>query len=276
MEFKTLGEKCLYYRGLADYKLMPNSYVLVSVDGRSFSHRIKKQFDKPFDDVFIDIMNQTAQHLCKNIQGCKFAYTQSDEISLVLTDFDTPTTDAFFNNRLCKIQSLVAAMATSKFNQLMILHKLNKASYDKLNDEEFSYTIEDSMQIIENEPLYEFDCRAWNVPTFNDVYAYFLWRQIDCIRNSKQQTAQTYLSHKELMNKNTDEQIILLRQKIGVKWESFKTEWKCGRFIRKVEEEFINDKGETYIRNLWKVFPAEELINPLVKFKLMEYIPVLK
>lgn len=276
MKFNTLGEKCLYYRGLSDYRLAPNSYVLISVDGRSFSHRIKKQFDKPFDDIFIDIMNQTAQHLCKNIQGCKFAYTQSDEISLVLTDFDTPTTDAFFNNRLCKIQSLVASMATSKFNQLMILHKLNKASYNKLNDDESSYTLKDAMTIIEKEPLYEFDCRAWTVPSFNDVYAYFLWRQIDCIKNSKQQAAQTYLPHKELKGKTTDEQIVLLRQKAKVNWYSFKTEWKCGRFIRKVEEELTNDCGEKYVRNKWKVFPAEELMNPLMKFKLMEYIPVRK
>ena len=67
------------------------------------------------------MMNETAQYVCKNVQGCKFAYVQSDEISFVLTDFDTPTTDAFFGNRLCKCNQFIASWRTCKrFNQLML------------------------------------------------------------------------------------------------------------------------------------------------------------
>lgn len=96
MKFETLEDRMNYYRGMTDYKLMPGSYVLIMLDGRSFSKKIKKTFNLPFDEEFIDIMNQTAQYLCKNIEGCKFAYVQSDEISLIVTDFDTPTTDSWF------------------------------------------------------------------------------------------------------------------------------------------------------------------------------------
>lgn len=42
-------------------------------------------------------MNETALYLCNNVQGCKFAYVQSDEISLILTDFETPETDSFLD-----------------------------------------------------------------------------------------------------------------------------------------------------------------------------------
>ena len=87
MVFKNLEDKCLYYRSLSDYKLLPNSYVLVMLDGRSFSNLIKNKFEKPFDKDFIDMMNQTAQYVCENVEGAKFAYVQSDEISLVITRF---------------------------------------------------------------------------------------------------------------------------------------------------------------------------------------------
>jgi tRNA(His) guanylyltransferase len=87
MKFNSLKEKYLYYRNITDYKLYPNGYVMVMLDGRSFSKKIKKKFERPFDKKFIDIMNQTAVYLCENVSNCKFAYVQSDEISLVLSDF---------------------------------------------------------------------------------------------------------------------------------------------------------------------------------------------
>ena len=49
MIFKTLKDKCLYYRDLTDYKLMPNSNILVMLDGRSFSKLIKNNFKKQVD-----------------------------------------------------------------------------------------------------------------------------------------------------------------------------------------------------------------------------------
>ena len=73
MYFKTLKEKCEYYRSLTDYKLVPNNYVLAMVDGHCFSKVIKNKFEKPFDDTFINMMNETAKYLCENIQGAKFA-----------------------------------------------------------------------------------------------------------------------------------------------------------------------------------------------------------
>ena len=73
MIFKNLKEKCEYYRNLTDYKLLPNGYTIVMLDGRSFSKKIKNKFKQPFDDTFIDIMNKTAQYLCKNVSAVVLA-----------------------------------------------------------------------------------------------------------------------------------------------------------------------------------------------------------
>lgn len=280
MQFKNLEDKCLYYRSLTDYKLMPNSYVMVCIDGRSFSHLIKNKFQKPFDDNFIEMMNETAKYVCENVQGCKFAYTQSDEVTFVLTDFDTPTTDSFFSYRLCKMQSIIASLATSKFNQLMYTHYINKHDYKTclIDYEDTLYRVSDVAERISELPMYQFDCRCWNVPSFNDVFAYFLYRQIDCVRNSKQQTAQTYLKHNNLLGKNTNEQVEVLKNEKDIDWNAFPDHLKYGRFIWKQNVLMNNvETGEVYHRNKWVIKPAWLLTEEdgKKKFFNLEAIPKL-
>lgn len=122
MIFKTIADEANYYRDLTDYKLMGNGYVMVMLDGRSFSKMINNKFNKPFDKDFIKIMNETAKYLCENVYGCVLGYVQSDEISLVIKD--TNESDGFFGYRMCKILSILSSMATGKFNQLMTLYQL--------------------------------------------------------------------------------------------------------------------------------------------------------
>ena len=267
MEFKTLKDRMLYYRSLTDYKVMPNCYTLVMLDGRSFSKMVKKKFELPFDDNFIDMMNETAKYICKKIQGALFAYVQSDEISILLSN----ESDTFFGGRLNKMQSIIASMAASKFNQLMMLYNLK-------NDIEPN----GPMKIVENTKLVDFDCKVWNVPTFNDAIAWFIYRQIDCIRNSKQQAAQTYLSFKQLLNQGTDKQITLLKDNKGIDWETeYDDGKKYGRFIYKeiapvrVYVEKL-DKEIKCNRSFWSTHFAFELTDNGKKDEFIKLIKSLK
>lgn len=253
MKFDSLEDKCQYYRSLTDYKILPNSNILVMLDGKNFSKLIKNNFDKPFDDEFVEMMNNTAKFLCNNVQGVKFAYVQSDEISLLITDYDTPETDTMFGGRLCKIQSILASLATSEFNRQFIINKLSKGALIDRNI---------ILNTVENMKLAQFDCKCWTVPNQNDAYAWFLYRQIDCIRNSKQQAAQTYLSHKELVGKDTDKQIELLKEKEGIDWYNYPDKYRFGRFIYKVQtvcHNTVNGQDNEFIRNKFTVIPAFEL-----------------
>lgn len=276
MHFDTLKDKCEYFRSLTDYKLTPNSYVIAMLDGRSFSKMIKNKYKKPFDETFISIMNEVAEYLVKNIQGAKFAYTQSDEISILITDFDTPETDAAFGYRICKLQSILASMAAAKFNQLALLYDIEPRLYDncKTDSEETVYRAQEVLDALKNQRLVEFDCKVWSVPDYNTAFCHFLWRQNDCIRNSKQQAAQTYLSHKELMGKQTDEQVELLLNEKGIDWNNYTDGEKYGRIIYKERRLFKNYgvdnetagmdgvsvlamKEQEYIRNVWAAHDAK-------------------
>lgn len=242
MNFKNLKDRMNYYRDLADHKLLPGTPVMIMIDGKNFSRKIKNKFNLPFDTDFMEAMNQTAKYICENIQGIKFAYTQSDEVSFIITDYDTSTTDAPFGYRMCKLQSIIASMATAKFNQIMMARYLRDTESSSIMDA----------------PLYEFDCKAWNVPTENDAFAWILYRQIDCVRNSKQQAAQTYLSHSQLLGKSTDEQINLLKETKGIDWNTdYSSGEKFGRFIYRTEVQVRED----LIRSKWTIEDAVQLFE---------------
>lgn len=261
----SLKERMLELRAKTDLKLPLKGYTMIAIDGHCFSRLIKNKYEKPFDDKFINMMNEVAKYVCKNVEGCKFAYTQSDEITFVLTDFETETTCAFFGNRLTKILSIVPSMATAKFNQLVIADLCDTPCSNA-----------DLKQMILDLKLAEFDCKCFFINNLNDVYSYYLWRQIDCIRNSKQQTAQTWLSHKQLSGLDADEQIKLLFDEKGIDWNTYDNGKKYGRFIYKETEHFRNEKlNSEYERSVWKEHNAFPIMGSegKEKFFALNQIP---
>jgi tRNA(His) 5'-end guanylyltransferase len=281
MNFKSLEDKCLYYRGLTDYRLQPNSNVIAMVDGRSFSKLIKKKYKLPFDSTFISMMNETAKYVCENVQGCKLAYVQSDEISFLITDYDAIESDSFFGFRLCKMQSIIASLATAKFNQLCMANDVWENSYDRLglDTEDTLYNVSDVINFISEHPLVQFDCKVWTVPSSNDAFAWFLYRQNDCIRNSKQQAAQTYLPHKTLVGKNTDEQLKLLYDEKGIDWNyAFNDGEKYGRFVYQSPKHMskeINGKVIEFDRKTWDAHDAFVLAEDGGRNRFYNLVPVL-
>lgn len=273
----TLKEKSKFFQERRNYLIDTDKYILVHVDGRSFSKMVKNKFRKPFDDSFIEMMNQTAVYLCENVQGCQLAYVQSDEISLLIKK-NNPEGDVFFGGRLCKMQSIIASLASAKFNQLMMIY--NITGEDGTCDVYMDNTeiVDEIVNVIHDSPLYQFDCKVWDVDSANDAMAWFLFRNIDCIRNSKQQTAQTYLTHKELIGLDTDKQIDLLLNKTNVDWNTFDCGKKYGRLVYKKEfdvETTINGKTIQYKRNRFEASDGFDLTNPDNRNKLREICPIL-
>lgn len=263
MIFKTLKEKYIYYRNLTDYRLLPNGYIMVMLDGRSFSKKIKNNFKRPFDETFINLMNETAKYVCEKVSGCKLAYVQSDEINLVL--YDDFEKDPFFGNRLCKLQSIIASIATSKFNQLAIIEALKDNNCHK----------DDVINMIANSSLYEFDCKVWNVPNVNDAFAGILYRQNDCVRNSKEAVAQNYFSHKTLHGKKTEEQIELVKEFFGVNWyNDFTHGEQYGRVIirRKIKYSPSGENLSTYERDEWNILEAVPFNVEKNKTEMVKYL----
>lgn len=189
------------YEGVFKYKLPERLPVIIRLDGKAF-HTLTKRADKPFDLNFIEMMDNTALYLCKEIDGCQLAYIQSDEISLLLHNYKRLNTQSWFNNEIQKMCSISAGVASSYFT----------LEY---------YGIYEVVKYI------QFDSRCFVLPEA-EVCNYFIWRQKDWERNSIQMLAQSLYSHKELYKKNNLELQEMCFQKKH-NWNDLDVELKRGR-----------------------------------------------
>ena len=95
-----------YYEQVPKFRLMRRTPVAMRLDGKAF-HTFTKGFQKPFDEILVKSMQDTMKYLCENIQGCVFGYTQSDEITLILVDYQTLDTCAWFDYNDCRVWTQV-------------------------------------------------------------------------------------------------------------------------------------------------------------------------
>ena len=128
----SLGDRIKQYESVSRIKLPKRSYIMCRIDGKAF-HTYCNGLIKPFDGGFINDMDATAAYLCKNIMGAKFAFVQSDEISILLTDFESIQTQSWFDNNLQKMCSVSASMATAKFNQLRVIRTIEDSVHTVYN-----------------------------------------------------------------------------------------------------------------------------------------------
>ena len=205
------------YENRYRFKLTRRIPIIIRLDGKSF-HTVTKNFEKPFSNIFHQQMCNTARTLLKEIQGAKLAYIQSDEISILITDFDTIETDAWFDYNLQKICSISASIASVKFSVDLNITGL-------------------------------FDCRVFNIPK-EEVNNYFIWRQIDWIRNSLQMYTRNFYSHKECRSKKKADMHEMLYAK-GKNWATdLGPRWKNGTTIYKKETGLIIEDQHLFKNNL--------------------------
>jgi tRNA(His) 5'-end guanylyltransferase len=259
MAFKdSLGERMkTYYEAIPKYRLMRRTPVAIRIDGKAF-HTFTRGFAKPFDEVLGNAMVHTMEYLCKNIQGCVFGYTQSDEITLLLIDYQTLETDAWFDYEVQKMCSISASMATMAFNKYFAEEvdtwmRKNIFPFSEVDQNEELMTRWDRYRTgIRNGAM--FDARCFNIPkeeACNLVY----WRQLDATRNSIQTVGQANFSHNELQFLSCNMIQDKLFAERGINWSDYPTRWKRGVAWTKatgIDYEMPILKGEDrqYVDNL--------------------------
>lgn len=257
-----------YYENVYRFGLTRRTPVAIRIDGKAF-HTFTRGFQKPFDPVLMAAMQRTMKYLCENIQGCKFGYTQSDEITLILTDYDTLTTDAWFGYELQKMCSIAASMATMAFNKFfneevdMWGRKTFEYFWDEggYDPEKISFAQSD-MDLVDayDKALRKgamFDARVFNIPK-EEVTNLVYWRQLDAARNSVQMVGQANFSHKELQNKSCNMIQEMLMTEKEINWNDFPTHLKRGSCCVKTPSGWHIDKeipmfrgeGREYIDSL--------------------------
>ena len=209
--YDEMGNRMKFLEGFeADRKFMPLLPVCCRLDGKCF-HAYTKDMQKPYDDRMVATMSTVTKWLVAET-GARIGYTQSDEISLVFysDDYDS---QIYFDGRIMKLTSVLAAMCSLRFYKL---------------------SIEFMPEKIQEDPI--FDCRVWVVPTQMEAVNLLMWRESDCLKNSISSAASCYYSHHELDGKNSSERQELLFLK-GINFNDYPSFFKRGCYFQRREVE---------------------------------------
>ncbi len=126
-------------------RVLPGAWIVLRVDGRGFSKFTQNRFKKPFDPLFHQAMVEAAQRLLVEFHGL-YAYTESDEISLLL-----PRECGLFDREVEKLVSVSSGLISAS---------LSLAFQD----------------------LAHCDSRVWVGVSDQQVSSYFRWRHSDAGR----------------------------------------------------------------------------------------------
>lgn len=222
-EKDSLGTRMKGYE-LATRTHMPTrTPVILRLDGKAF-HTYTRGMERPYDYALADAMQRTMQFLCENIADCRFGYTQSDEITLVLTNDSSENYSAWFSNQVQKMVSIASSLCTFKFNQIM---------YERTG----------TMAL--------FDCRAFTVPDYVEAANCLYWRQLDAKRNSVQMLSQSLYSSNQLHGLSC----AVLEEKIeaehGIIWKELETWKKWGTTCIKTPEGWEIDYEVKLFKDDW-------------------------
>ena len=209
----ALGERMKrYYEDALRVTLPRRAYVVLRIDGRAF-HTFTRKLARPYDQPLADALDEAARVLSAEIEGCRFAYGQSDEYSFLLTDFESEHAKMWFDGNLQKIVSVSASLFTAAFAR--------------------AYPSPERLAV--------FDSRALLIPQRDEVEKYFVWRQLDASANSLNMLASAHYSHHELAGKSEAEKHDLLHAK-GLNWAKCAPDFKRGRVVKRQAREWIVDR----------------------------------
>lgn len=247
-----------FYEQIPKMKLMRRCPVMIRIDGKAF-HTFTRRFQKPFDEVLIKSMQETTKYLCENIQGCVLGYTQSDEISLVLVDYQKLETSAWFDYEIQKMVSVSASMATMAFQKFFAK---NVKQFEKEYPEK-TELLNVYQTAMEKGAM--FDSRVFNIPK-EEVTNCIYWRQLDATRNSIQMVGQANFSHSQLHGKTCNNIQDMLMLEKNINWNDFPVHQKRGTCVIKKKPE-----GTETEHSNWVI----DTEIPIFKGEGREYIEVL-
>ncbi len=149
MKFDDLDKTMRRFETAHDAHVPDGLFIVARLDGRGFTRLTKEvmAFEAPFDIRFRDAMAATARHLMDCGFRALHAYSQSDEISLLLHPHDRA-----FQRKERKLISVLAGEASAA-----ITHALGRPAC--------------------------MDCRLCLLPDAARVVDYFRWRMEDARRN---------------------------------------------------------------------------------------------
>ena len=219
----TLTEKMKLYEAAYEQTLPRKLPVIVRIDGIAFS-TLTKSLCKPWDARIDHAFSVSIRKMFEIVQGLQFAYHQSDEVSFLLTNNQTPRTEPWLGNRVNKLNTHMAGIFSSLFTR-------NYAGPG----------------------IPAFDARSFVLPNAEETIKYFTWRQLNAINNSRIAFLRQYYSHEYLLNKSAQQLEDIAASKHFTEWARVYTGHKIG-------EAYTTSNNKSFVR-FWEPTTHQLLIQ---------------
>lgn len=238
----TLGQRMKEYENSYDYGIIGRLPIIIRLDGKNFSKWTKNnKYNKPFDENLSSLMSEAMKFVASKLEGCVFAFTQSDEVSFLLRNDQSLKSMPLFKNRIQKLCSISSSLFTARFN----------------------HTTKCSLAF--------FDSRVFAVPNLIEAYNYFCWRQNDATKNSI--SAACYYEVGKVVGKGTARKLMhglnqnqqqeLLFQKAGINWNDYPIKYKRGVACYRITKEIELEDGTKTIRTPWYLDEEFQVLSRL-------------
>lgn len=224
----NIDDRMKRYEAATRFQLTARMPVVIRLDGKAF-HTFTRDCNRPFDEGLREALVKATQALLDEVPA-RFAYAQSDEISLLLVDYNKFESQQWFDGIIQKLASVSSSVMTGHFNR-------------------FWGDLRPDLAI---EPAF-FDARVFPVPE-RDVENHFVWRQQDAMRNAVSMAAQAHFSHKELQGMHTGQMLEMLSEK-HVKFDDYPAWFRFGSLItrEKIEAAPVFTQNKFFLKQFLTV-----------------------
>lgn len=189
--------------------------IILRLEGKSF--RNDTEFDPASrDEAMSDLMIESIEETLSHIHNAWFAYTFEDEVSFLIYNCKNPEPQVWFSNKLQSIVSYGASMMSGRWT-------------------------EKTERILLTRRKGGFTGNAFVIPE-HDVVNYFIWRQMECERNSILNFAKPHFDKCDVGCHNNDYLIKKCQDK-GHNWHNLENRWRRGVGVYKMRYGNSDDGG---------------------------------
>ena len=121
---QKLKDRIDSYTESSDYKILNKLPIIITINGRAFS-KLTSLIEKPYCTKFAEGMLSTTLKLCSEIDGAIFGYQHNDEITIIARNDQSQDTEPWYDNKIQKICSVTASIATSHFKNYIQSTEIN-------------------------------------------------------------------------------------------------------------------------------------------------------
>jgi tRNA(His) guanylyltransferase len=229
---QKLKDRIDSYRELSEHKLLNRVPIIICINGKSFS-KMTSLLEKPYCNKFAEGMWSATLKMCMEIEGAVFGYQYNDEIVIVARNDQNLETEPWYDNRIQKIASVTASIATLSLKTHFTNSDLNLVGEPICATQIFA--VPNVMEAV-NTIVYK---QQQNFHTSIQFACFY-----ELLKNYDKNTIREMLS-----GLSVDEKIDLLRQECNIDFNSYPLSFKRGVACYKVPK--VTSDGT--MKNKWMI-----------------------